>query len=509
MRFPRTLPSRWLCPSITAGFLAAVSSGLAAEAPVPRAVDIARTTTIPACTLFVDAAATPSGDGTREKPFATIQAAVEAAAGEAVVCVAEGTYREQVRLAARRLTLAGGFESGSGFTVRDSAMHPSKAEGDGTGAFVTVQDADQQPDATVVDGFEITGYAHGVVRDIWYSGRFDLTNNFIHHNDCNGPDTAGGGFAFANVSGTVSGNVIADNRCWRGGAGFANDALNENVLTVERNRIERNAGTQPGEAHGGAIYLFGNKLEVVGNLFVRNEVTAWGAGLYVGAYPSGGQTTVARQAWNVYIGNKAGVAGGGSFCDDSARCVSEHEIYLGNCGGNVYIDSGEIEPTVASYDHMTNVGALDVGCGAPGVGLRIDKGNDAEETYTVSNSLFWGNGEGMDFATGCGAGCDKARARVAYTMAQTVSVNSGFPIAFGDGMVAPADPLFADAAKGDLHLQSTAGRWTLDGRVKDAASSPALAKADPQAPTDGNPEQAGKRNELGAYGNSAEASYVE
>ena len=226
MRFPRTLLSGWLCLKIATGVLAAVSSGLAAEAPVPRAVDIARTITIPACTLFVDAATSPPSDGTRKKPFATIGAAVQAVGGEAVVCVAEGTYREQVRLAGKRLTLAGGFESGSGFAVRDSAAHVSKAEGDGTGSFVAVEDGGAELDATLIDGFEITGYAHAVMRDLWYNGRFDLTNNFIHHNDCNGPDTAGGGFAFANVSGTVSGNVIADNRCWRGGAGFANDALN-------------------------------------------------------------------------------------------------------------------------------------------------------------------------------------------------------------------------------------------------------------------------------------------
>jgi hypothetical protein len=38
--------------------------------------------------------------------------------------------------------------------------------------------------------------------------------------------------------------------------------------------------------------------------------------------------------------------------------------------------------------------------------------------------------------------------------------------------------------------------------------SPALAKADPGAAADRNPERAGKRNELGAYGNSGEASYA-
>ena len=35
-----------------------------------------------------------------------------------------------------------------------------------------------------------------------------------------------------------------------------------------------------------------------------------------------------------------------------------------------------------------------------------------------------------------------------------------------------------------------------------------LAKGYPEGATNDNPERAGKRNELGAYGNSSEASYV-
>jgi hypothetical protein len=46
------------------------------------------------------------------------------------------------------------------------------------------------------------------------------------------------------------------------------------------------------------------------------------------------------------------------------------------------------------------------------------------------------------------------------------------------------------------------------GYVSDPATSPLLAQGYPQGAADQNPERAGKRNELGAYGNSSEASYV-
>jgi hypothetical protein len=74
--------------------------------------------------------------------------------------------------------------------------------------------------------------------------------------------------------------------------------------------------------------------------------------------------------------------------------------------------------------------------------------------------------------------------------------------------MAPVDPLFGDRANGDFHLKSTAGRWTPAGYVKDSVTSPAIGKGYSGGGASDNPERAGKQTELGAYGNSAEASYV-
>ena len=69
-------------------------------------------------------------------------------------------------------------------------------------------------------------------------------------------------------------------------------------------------------------------------------MTQWGGGLYVGAFTPGNQLTTATLSWNVYRGNRAGTRGGGFFCDDGANCTSEHEVYDGNCGGNILLDGG-------------------------------------------------------------------------------------------------------------------------------------------------------------------------
>ena len=171
-----------------------------------------------------------------------------------------------------------------------------------------------------------------------------------------------------------------------------NDSTNQNTVRIERNLIDANAGTEPGSSHGGALYLFGNTLRISGNLFTRNTVTQWGAGLYIGAFKPGGQTTSATLNWNVYRGNAAGNAGGGMFCDDGANCESFHEVYDRNCGGNIYFDGGSdgSGPTIGRFDNLTSVGALDSACESPGPGVRIDKDFQEPDTYSFVNAIFWG-----------------------------------------------------------------------------------------------------------------------
>jgi hypothetical protein len=500
--------------SVNAVLLALVLAGgpisiALAQAPAgsgPRAVTVARATEIPACTLFVDAAA--NGTGTAQSPHKTIAAAVAAASNGAAICVAEGTYAEQIKPGEKSFVLAGGFQRGKDFKVRDSAAYLTKATGRG-GSFIRIEDPGPKGDQrTVVDGFDISGYSQAIVREYYESQRFDLTNNHIHDNKCASQELVGAGFALNNVSGRIEGNVFRNNSCGRGGAGFLNDSTQTNTVVIERNLVDGNSGTEPSASHGGALYLFGKTLRINGNLFTRNSVTQWGGGLYVGADYASNQKTSASLNWNVYRDNRAGNGGGGMFCDDGAACLSNHEVYYRNCGGNILLDSGGApSTTTARFSHLTNVNALDVECKAPGAGVRIDN-VDAADVYSFVDAIFWGNAPELDFVATCDTGCGKIRVNVSFSMVQTKYGNHGVRITFGEGNVAPVDPLFADPEKGDFHLKSAAGRWTPAGIVKDSVSSPLLAKGYPQGSTTDNPERAGKRNELGAYGNSAEASFV-
>ena len=435
-----------------------VAGSAQGQAPAPiAAVSIARTTKIPPCTTYVDAAAEQAGDGSLTRPHKTIGAAVKIAKADAVICVTEGIYKEQVAAEEKYFTLAGGFARGSGFKVRDSAKHISKAQGDGSGSFLSIVDpGPKDGQLTAIDGFEITNYARAVVRDFYISQRFNLTNNHIHGNTCRDDSLAGAGFALVNVSGTISGNVIRNNACGRGGAGFVNDPLNQNTVVVERNLIEGNSGVEPAASHGGALYLFGNTLRITGNLFINNRVTQWGGGLYVGAYTQGNQPTTATLNWNVYRANRAGDAGGGFFCDDGATCLASHELYEGNCGGNVLVDGGSegSGPTITKFDNITNVRALTPDCSGPGVGIFIDNSEGlAADSHAVTNSVFWLNGDGQDIASACGKGCDRLKFTVARSMVQTKSSDGSVKIVFGPGIVPPVDPLFVAPDKGDFRLR--------------------------------------------------------
>src|SRR6185312_3613770 len=110
--------------------------------------------------------------------------AVNAAQPGAVICVAEGTYAEQIAPGEKYFALAGGFQSGSSFKVRDSAKYVSKAQGKG-GSFIRIVDPGPKAgQLTAIDGFEIVGYSQAIFRDYYESQRFDVTNNFIHDNIC-------------------------------------------------------------------------------------------------------------------------------------------------------------------------------------------------------------------------------------------------------------------------------------------------------------------------------------
>lgn len=458
------------------------------------AIEVARATVIPLCTGHVDGSVQSGGDGSVSHPWQRISEAIKAAEDGAIICVAEGEYAEELLPGTKYFTLAGGFQRDSNFSVRDSAQFVTKALGNG-GSFLRIVDPGPTGDQlTAIDGFEITGYSQAILRDHWESQRFDITNNFIHDNICADQSLVGAGFALVNISGSISGNVIRNNKCGRGGAGFLNDTNNKNTVTIDHNLVDGNAGTEPDASHGGGFYFFGNTLRITDNVFVNNSVTQWGGGLYVGAYTAGNQPTTATLSHNVFRGNRAGNMGGGFFCDDGATCNVSNDIYDRNCGGNVLLDGGPggSGPTSSTFDHITNVFALTPDCKAPGLGVLVANYEVvAPDHHSFSNSIFWGNAKDGDFAVSCGTRCDEVNVNVETSMVQTSYADASVKIIFAAENVTPVNPLFVAPEAGDLGLRADSpviGKGAIgDGEshndevvAQQATSAEALVATSPQ-----------------------------
>jgi len=113
----------------------------------------------------------------------------------------------------------------------------------------------------------------------------------------------------------------------------------------------------------------------------------------------------------------------------------------------------------------------------------------SEGIPTVVNSIIYGN-----FVQIAGSS-----AVVNYS-----NVQSGFP---DEGNI-DADPLFADAANGEYHLKSQAGRWdpVSQSWVIDNVTSPCIDSGNPSSTVVLEPVPNGGLINMGTYGGTAEAS---
>jgi hypothetical protein len=455
-------------------------------------------------------------DGSPERPFNTIQEAVNAAANGDTVKVALGLYTEDVRIENKSIALRGGYagadssvyaEEGAGdFAAQDRVDNVTVINGTGEEATVTLLDAAE----SLVNGFVIRG-GGGSSIELPYSSRgggFYIVNgapvisdNEIIENDARREETDysfGGGIHAENAGVTISGNTIAENAAGRGAAISINGGANVRILD---NVIHHNDGY---DDHGGGLYIAAPEVEIRRNQVYSNQTGVdtgygWGGGIIV-LNPGNS----AQLSHNVYYDNFAPTFGAAVFIDEGASAVMQNELVYRNRsdpgspgGGAVYVDGGPVGPggeMVGSVLTMLNCTVVNnpiedwyVG----GNGLLID----GQSTATVRNCIFWGNE--ADFAV--------------FDGFLTVTYTNALDIVDGDGNTS-VDPLFADPDGDDYHLRATAGRWDPQANggagafVNDDLSSPCIDAGNPTDPFNAEPAPNGGRVNLGAYGNTTEAS---
>ena len=189
---------------------------------------------------------------------------------------------------------------------------------------------------------------------------------------------------------------------------------------------------------------------------------------------------------------------GGAFYLSQSNAAILHCLIRDNMTG---MDGGGAIYSVGGSPTVRNCTVVDNTCGMGGAycgGVGLSSG-----TMAIANCILWGNsfdGTPQQLAVGTGAS-----ASVAYSCFQGGQPSVDGTLTWGTGNLS-SDPLFADAANDDHHLESTYGRWTGTQWTTDAQHSPSIDAGDPASAYSVEPAGNGSRVNMGAYGNTLQAS---
>jgi hypothetical protein len=259
--------------------------------------------------------------------------------------------------------------------------------------------------------------------------------------------------------------------------------------------------------NGGGLYVSGAAAVVDNCLFASNLATSGaGAGMYC-------NSTNPVTLRNSVFSNNVGSSVGGAYlvgpmlvsnCAFTANTVAD---VAGNVGG-LRVDG------IGTVINCAFVGHNAIGLYANGSGANVVKfctffANTMPQYGalslglggTVSHCIFWQNTVPVYVASG-------RTLNMNYCDVDTNAISrSGATVNYGKGII-NEDPRFASETEPyDVHLKSKSGRYIGPGLwVSDTVSSPCIDAGDPDLPFNAEPEPNGGRLNIGAYGNTPEAS---
>ncbi len=248
-----------------------------------------------AANWFVDASASPGGNGTEwSEALTSLSTAIAFSSAGDNIFVAEGTYSPGAQETSTfsipaGVSVYGGFENGEAFGEQNPVAHPATLDGDDTARHVVTISSSSVFEQTKLSGFVITG-----------------------GNATTGPSSAkrGGGVWIDNSANAVeiTNCVFTGNTGERGGAvGFENPSPfgGDAVVTYISNCIfHNNTGTE-----GGAIAAQSSDVVMMNCLFYENSAAEGGAVWHVSDINLVNCTIV---------DNSATTAGGGSWSEGDA-----------------------------------------------------------------------------------------------------------------------------------------------------------------------------------------------
>lgn len=429
--------------------------------------------------------------------YATIQAAINAASDGDVVVVAPGVYRGEgnhdIDFMGKAITVTSA--DGAGQTVIDLApltVPPQEVRQSRRGFLFHRGETAR----SVLKGFTIRGGR--VYGDLPAEGDAWQTGTKI---------PAGGGIYCEGASPTIVGSVIVDCGAEVGG-GICCVGGEASIVDC---RISECKGGGFGDGrsggYGAGVALMGRASASIVNCVIQNNEAYYnslGGGLFVRS--SSAKVIGCDISFNGAQGN---VNGGGVYVGGLSHVVVQNTVVSLNtasAGGGVFAERGSVlEPPgnegTTGEPGLIEGGLLIVNCTVANnrlVNAMAPLPAGGIHTWAVNvqvkNSIVWYNdGPEMQLID------PFCNSPVTYS-----NIEEKYP---GPGNIS-ADPLFAPVAVNDYHVQSVAGRyhpgtgtWVVDTR-----HSPCIDAGDPDDAFDREPEPNGGRINMGAYGNTAEAS---
>ena len=272
---------------------------------------------------------------------------------------------------------------------------------------------------------------------------FQSCTFFTNSNTCN--NNGGGGAISGNR--TVAGGLMKFTSC---------------IFSNNTNPFENTYG-------GGAIFYLGTLDLSGGNNLFQGNTSAYNGGAIWQSLA--GSSNIFKNT--AFVANSSGQNGGA--------------IYLSSASTNQFINC----------TFFTNRAT-----GASKQGGAVYN-TTAGSVLNVTNCIFWGN---TSTSTGTNI-YNGGTLNLAYCdIATNANAVSGGTINFGSGII-NTNPLFAGmSAPYDVHLQSQYGRWASGGWGADPVNSPCIDAGDPACDYSLEPLPNGGRIDMGAYGNTPQAS---
>ena len=375
----------------------------------------------------------------------SIQAAIDASSNGDKIEVAPATYNEAINFNGKAVRL---YSSGG----------PEVTIIDANGLawdYHVVQCVSGEGPNTILEGFTITGGdANGYIPANFGGGMFNYGSSPTVTNctfSGNSADYGGGMCNWDESSPTITNCNFSGNTTDGDGGGMCNAGGGTTANVTNCTFSDNISGRDGGGMFNGGFYGI-----VAHCTFINNDATRYGGGMS----NDWGSPAVTNCK---FINNEAGTSGGGMFCSKSSPSVTNC-TFIGNeattqDGGGIANDAY----IGASNPNVTNCLFIENTAGDKGGGISNGYGNP-----TVTNCTFSGNSAGY----GGGIRCYRGSAIVTNCVLWGDTAPSGPEISVyaGDTTVMycdvqgswpglgniNADPLFVDAAGGDLRLSSYA-----------------------------------------------------